>query len=182
MRKLKKFLPISILILFSLTLGGCLPKKETEKEPFAESTGETFEEGGETVLPQGKGEQSYTFKALKAAIALGIPLKCGYQVGDVEYEGYVKGKQWRGKIQTSDGKTGEVIMKDNCMYSWTEETKMGVKMCFEEDMWETDEYQEAAPGIEYHCLPAAVTDAQFNPPSGINFMDISQMGQQGMGA
>jgi len=118
------------------------------------------------------------FSTLKAAIDLGVPLKCSYSVNGNEYEGYVKGKQWRGKIKTAEGQVGEVIMKDNCMWSWGNQEKQGMKTCFEEtedgDVWD----QDTTVGIEYNCMPAAVTDAEFTPPADIQFMDLDQMMQQ----
>lgn len=175
---MKKFLGFFIVIVLALTLGGCslVAKKTQEKggEP-----GPVTEESGETV-PQGKGEESYTFKALKAAIELGIPLKCSYKVGDVEYSGYIKGRKWRGKMDSGDGRITEVIMKDNCMYSWSEGEQTGMKMCFEQDMWENEEYQQPdqVQEIDYFCAPAVVSDAQFDPPANINFMDTFQQMQQ----
>ena len=123
--------------------------------------------------------KTYTAKGIQAVIELGIPMKCTYKIGDMEYEGYVKGKQWRGKMQFGDGRQGEVIMKDNCMWSWGDKDVQGVKMCFEptedgQDMW-NDPQQDTVIDFDYQCRPAAITDAQFNPPANINFMDMDQM-------
>ena len=162
-----KKLYLTILIVAALVLGGCnLFKKSTTSE-------------GEVSLPQ-ESKKNYTFETLKAAIKLGIPLKCSYEVGEVEYEGYVKGKQWRGKMKISGGKVGEVILgKDNCMYSWEEGGTTGMKMCFEEDIWENEEYEQTTSDIEYRCMPTVVTDAKFTPPSNINFMDLGGVNNLG---
>ena len=71
-------------------------------------------------------------------------------------------------------------MKDKCMYSWEENKTQGMKMCFEKDPWEQDnpQYKEQA-NVEYICLPALVDDGKFVPPANINFMDLSQLEQQG---
>ena len=121
-----------------------------------------------------------SFATLKAAVDLGIPMKCTYKVEGYEYEGYIKGEKWRGKVKSADGNIGEVIMKDNCMWSWTTETEQGVKMCFEEAEGEEDVWsqQDTTPDIDYNCLPTAITDSRFDPPGNINFLDMDQMIQQ----
>jgi len=113
---------------------------------------------------------------LKAAVQLGVPMKCKYQVNGMEYEGHVKGKKWRGKMKYPDGRQGEVIMKDNCMWSWSDNDKQGITMCFEpteddQDMWDQPE-GATAPDIDYNCSPTVITDAMFTPPSDINFSDL----------
>ncbi len=170
-----KNLLVFFLIFLALALGGCdLVAKKTEQK--AGEAGPAAEEARE--VP--KGEESYTFKALKAAIELGIPLKCSYKVGEVEYTGYIKGRNWRGKMDSGDGRITEVIMKDNCMYSWMEGEQTGMKMCFEEDMWESEGYQQPTQTqeIDYFCTPAVVGNSQFEPPANVNFMDTSQQMQQ----
>ena len=59
-------------------------------------------------------------------------MKCTYKVEGNEYESFIKGENYRGKIKTAEGKTGEVIMKNNCMWTWTVEEAQGIKTCFEE--------------------------------------------------
>jgi len=122
--------------------------------------------------------KSYTAKGLKAVIDLGIPMKCSYRVGDMEYEGYVKGQQWRGHIQLPNGNQAEIIFKDNCMWSW-DAKKQGTKMCFEpteegETIWDEPQ-QGTTMDLDYQCRPAAITDAKFVPPTDVNFMDLDQM-------
>lgn len=160
---MKKILPIAVIVI--VLAGGAyflLGKKEVGKN-------------GSIV------NKLQSFTSLKAAIALGIPMKCTYKVEGNEYEGYIKGKQWRGKMKSQDGKVGEVILKDNCMWSWTSEETQGLKMCFEpeegqEDVWD----QQDTQGIEYNCMPSAITDAKFDPPSTVKFLNLQEMMQQGM--
>ena len=133
------------------------------------------------------GDKAYTFSALKAAVDLGVPLKCSYQVDGNSYEGYVKGKQWRGMMSMADGKVGEVIVKDNCSWSWQQGDSQGSKYCFEPtepvegeetpgDVWEQTEDEENP--VEYHCEPALVTDDKFTPPANIQFADMNQVMNQ----
>jgi len=122
--------------------------------------------------------KNYTAKGIKAVIDLGIPMKCSYKVGEMEYEGYVKGQQWRGHIQLPNGNQGEIIFKDNCMWSW-DDKKQGTKMCFEpteegETLWDNPQ-QGTDMDLDYQCRPAAITDAKFTPPTDVNFMDLDDM-------
>ncbi|MFC1627331.1 hypothetical protein ACFL18_02095 [Patescibacteria group bacterium] len=157
MSNLKKLLPI-LAIVAVVGVGAVLLKNKGVAVPGISKT--------------------YTAKGIKAIVDLGVPVKCSYQVGEMEYEGYVKGKQYRGKMQYPDGKQGEVIMKDECMWSWSETDGQGIKMCFPptedgEDIWDNPE--NANVDINYLCRPAAITDAQFVPPANINFMDMDDM-------
>ena len=80
--------------------------------------------------------------------------KCTYQVDGNQYEGYIKGKNYRGKIE-SEGKIGEVIMQDNCMWTWNTGETQGMKMCYELDeadstLW--GEVDENTEGISHGCV------------------------------
>jgi hypothetical protein len=131
----------------------------------------------------GEAGESFTGK-LKAVVALGTPMKCTYQQGDLTGTGYIKGKKYYGELAQGD-KKGYVIMKDNCMWSWSTDEPQGVKMCFEEDIFEESEEAEGVVPVEaeYHCAPAVFSDSKFDPPANINFMDMDQMMQdmEGMG-
>lgn len=114
---------------------------------------------------------------LKAAVELGVSMKCSYEVDGVEYSGVIKGRQYKGKVKMQDGKEGNVLMKENCMYTWSDLASQGVKICFEENdqsVWEQSEgtAPEGTAPVNYTCYPALVPDSEFNLPSGVNFMDI----------
>jgi len=118
--------------------------------------------------------------ALKDAVKLGIAMKCTYKVEGNEYESFIKGENYRGKIKTAEGKTGEIIIKNNCMWTWSEGEAQGMKICFEEsDLEMTNIWEQPqgafGPDIAYTCLPTVVTDAKFTLPSNVNFMDIDEM-------
>ena len=135
---------------------------------------------------------SETFSGtLKEAISLGVGMKCTYNVGGYEYEGYIKGENYRGKMMTAEGKTGTVIVKDDCMWTWEEGDTEGLKICYTETetvegeevngeggVW--DQPSAAGSGVDYNCVPAAVSDAQFTPPATVNFLDPTEM-IEGMG-
>lgn len=120
---------------------------------------------------------------LKEAVALGVGMKCTYNVEGNEYAGYVKGENYRGSMKNVEGQVGEVIVKDNCMWTWSEDQVQGVKMCFEEteaaetesvSIWDREEVGAAAE-VAYSCMPYAVSDSQFTPPSDVQFMDMESI-------
>jgi hypothetical protein len=131
-------------------------------------------------LTQKVSESTPFSGSLKAAVALGVPMRCTYEENGAEFTGILKGRQYKGSVTMQDGTEGTIIMKDNCMYTWSDVDNQGIKTCFEEDevdMWEQSEgsASEGSEPINYTCRPAAVTDAEFNLPSGVNFMDIDAM-------
>jgi hypothetical protein len=138
-----------------------------------------FGRGGGAVpgVPGTGGDQPFS-GTLKAAVAMGVPMKCTYTVEGAEYEGYIKGEQYMGKVKVGD-KMGSVIVKDNCMWSWEEGATQGVKLCFEpeegseETIWDSSDTAEL--NMSYTCRPAAVTDSQFEPPNDVQFMDLDSM-------
>ena len=178
---MKKIVTLLGIVSLAILLGGC----------------SLFQKGGLGQAGKGVTGQGPFTGSLQAAIKLGVPMKCTYKIEDQEMEGWIKGQQYRGKVKNQEGKTGEVLMKDNCMWAWSEDEGKGVKMCFDleegKDMWdpeawgmEGEEYQDMAPpDVEYHCVPTVVTDAKFNPPDEVEFMDLTQMMEgmmQGMDA
>jgi len=127
---------------------------------------------------------------LAAAVKLGVPMKCSYSIdGEMESEGYIKGKNYRGKMTAEQGKIAEVIMKDNCMWNWDEDTKEGVKFCFENEegntMWgdfDEEDFENVElpegyepPDMEYDCKPAIIADSKFIPPSDVEFVDMQEI-------
>lgn len=165
MRELKKLLPIIVVLVVIAAGAYFLTQKKSQSLPGGES--ETFS------------------GTLQSAIALGVPLKCSYTVEGNEYEGLVKGENYRGKIKSAQGQISEVIVKDNCIWTWSESEAQGIKTCVEEsevetesgDIWSQSEAAGTAD-VTYTCLPAAVDDTQFEPPAGIEFTDLNSMLQQ----
>ena len=113
--------------------------------------------------------------SLKAAVALGVPMKCSYEVNGAEYSGIVKGKQYKGKATMQDGKEGNIIMKDNCMYAWSDEDSQGLKTCYDVEEIDIWEQPEGEMPVGYVCYPTVATDADFALPSGVEFMDLEAM-------
>jgi hypothetical protein len=114
--------------------------------------------------------------SLKAAVALGIPLKCTYTVKGMEATGYIKGRQYYGEIKT-EGEDGYVILQDTCMWTWNATTKEGMTMCMDEedeanDIWDFD---EAEIDSDYSCFPSLVSDSMFEPPNDIHFVNMDSL-------
>ena len=164
---MKKVLPIVLVVIVVGIVGFFLMNRgdggvSIDKTPAGLNEGETFT------------------GSLIDAVKLGVAMKCTYEVEGNEYEGYVKGTNYRGKMTTAEGEIMEVIVKDNCMWSWSEEENQGIKTCFEETEMEAEEggiweQSGASADINYRCVPAAVTDAQFTPPANTEFMDLDSM-------
>jgi hypothetical protein len=165
-----------VVVALAVVLSGCslLPQKT---QPAGESAG-----GQEEIS---SSDEAFTGK-LKAAVALGVPMKCSYKIDNDSYgTGYVKGRKYYGEM-TNDGEEGRIIMVDECMWTWRPGDAQGVKMCFtptegEESIWDME--TEDAPtaqgvsNVDYSCVPAIVADSKFNPPADISFMNVDQMMQ-----
>lgn len=125
---------------------------------------------------------------LKAAVELGLPMKCTYEANGAKGEGVIKGKQYAGQM-SMEGKMGNVIIKEECMWSWEDGAESGIKTCFdtssmegeegeESSFWDFEQNQNAA-NQNYTCFPTVVTDAAFTPPANVKFLDLDQMMQSG---
>jgi hypothetical protein len=126
-------------------------------------------------LTQKFSEKSPFTGSLKAAVALGVPMKCTYEQNGAEYSGIIKGRQYKGTATMPDGKEGNIIMKDNCMYTWSDEDNQGMKVCYEESEFDIWEQSDEEMPIGYVCHPTVATDADFNLPSGVTFMDLDAL-------
>jgi len=171
----KKLLPIAIIVVVVLIFAFLVLRQKSSNQ----NTTNPVQEAAENVAQ--KAEETFV-GSLKLAIEKGVSMKCTYKVGESEFEGYLKSKMWRGKMTSANGDVAEVILKDNCMWSWNsaDKLKQGAKICFEEedqegekkDVWEESGVNN--PDIEYTCLPATISDDKFNPPTDINFIDLNQ--------
>lgn len=169
---MRKALPI--IIVFSLFLSGCTltGNKNNQENPSQEQSQES--------------NQEQTFSgSFTEAVRKGIGLKCTYQIEEHTSEGYIKGKKYRGKIQ-SQGKVSQVIMKDNCMWVWDEGQDQGFKTCYEpeeadETLWgdsgDSESTEINTPQGQYKCKPAVIGEDKFTPPADIKFMDLQEMMQ-----
>jgi len=177
----KKNLPLIIVgavVLVGLGIGGWmfLGKGKQEAPAPAEVEEETA---------PAEEEKGFTGK-LKDALTLGQSMKCTWKQDEDNFAtSYIKDSKIRTEV-TQAGTKMHSIMADDCNYSWEEGKTQGLKICFEPEE-EEEEAEEVAPeeatvetpDYEYNCSPAVVSDSMFNPPTSINFMDMSQMMQVG---
>jgi hypothetical protein len=165
---MKKFLPIIVIIAVVVLAGGAAWMFLGKGKGGVTLPGGIKKEAGQT------GE-AFTGK-LKDAIAKGIPMKCSYTQGGNSGTSYIKGSKVYGEI-TGQGKQGYVIMVDKCMWSWNKGETQGIKMCFEENVWDTEDTEtgSAPTEAEYNCSPTIISDSQFNPPGNVKFMTMEEM-------
>ncbi|KKQ95538.1 MAG: hypothetical protein UV74_C0001G0043 [Candidatus Woesebacteria bacterium GW2011_GWB1_43_14] len=132
-----------------------------------------------TVTEGGYSDSNPFTGTLKAAVALGIPMKCTYEEGGVEYESVIQGKRFKGSVAT-EGETSSIIMLDNCIYSWSKGTTDGIKMCFSEedtDIWDANNTESEAPTADLpdnlKCYPTTVGAGEFSLPSEVSFREFN---------
>lgn len=142
----------------------------------------------ETVAPQKTNEVSES-KSLRDLLASGIAQKCTYSTN-------VDGAASEGVTFTSNGKVrsdftfteGDKITKTHMIndgkvsYVWTDETKTGFKMIFDNTNPETDTQSVSVQGgtdwdekFDYKCVPSIIDDSTFTPPSDVEFTDFANL-------
>lgn len=169
----KKIIPIVAVVV---VIGAALLLLVNKNEPSS-NVGEDSQNSQESMAEKFTG-------SLKEAIALGVGMKCTYEVDGVSYEGYVKGQNYSGSVKTADGQTGKVIVKDDCVWSWSTDSDQGVKVCYNpeevetdsESVWDQEDMIDA--NTVYNCNAAAVSDSEFTPPATVNFIDMDEMMKQ----
>lgn len=181
---MKKILPIIVIVLIVGGLGAYLV---TRKETLPTDEGQTEEI--EQMQEEQEAEEKTYSGTLEKIMGLGVSLKCTWSQGE-DYSGisWVKGDKFYSEIN-SQGQTSQVIFKDDCMWTWSDAQEQGVKMCFQPEEAEemisgerepTEGGQTMPADVDYNCQPAVFTDAKFNPPNDVQFMDLDEM-MQGMG-
>ena len=115
--------------------------------------------------------------SLQEMVAKNVSMRCDYNDGQGSgWTGYIKGKNYYAEGVTN-GKKGYVLMKDTCMWSWSDDEVQGVTMCWdkedvEDSMWENPGQYG---GNEYNCVPTVIADSKFKVPEKISFMDMNQL-------
>ena len=105
-------------------------------------------------------------------------MKCTLSEGDTSTIFYIKGGELRGSVTTNSGEM-EYIIRDNCYYYWGGGIEQGYKMCWDPTDADAPNWEESMQAAKemYNCQPTTISDSMFNPPSGVNFVDLSQYGQ-----
>jgi hypothetical protein len=193
------------LLVLAVIVSGCMSSETTtttdEPTPTTvKTTGQTQSNDAPTTTAAKPGTPTTTVKEsggiladMAAAVSSGLGYKCTYTYEDITSEGWVKGEKYYFTSATAQGK-GYVISDGTWMYTWADNSPEGVKFNIDQmkefsknkpqgqgGYSDPQKTWEAATHIQ--CVPAAITDATFSPPSGITFKDMGEMLKQlqGMG-
>jgi len=163
--KKSKSLLFLLLALSVFFLAGCAPKKPTTPT----QTKETQE------------QKSGFFESIKDAMAKSLSLQCDYSVNEIKSTVYIKGKSLRSETDTQ-GKKIYVIIKEDKLWSWNDKEKNGLIIDLSERQIEAQSGQkneeEIIKEVEEHkqnCRQTIISDSLFNPPTNIEFQDLSEM-------
>lgn len=174
--KMKKILPfvlVGILVIAGVVLGSRFLLKKSivqpeffEEEPPAKPTEKEAEE---------KPEEENLVNSLKDALSLGKSVKCTWKKDEKNYgTAQIKNNKSYSEV-TAEGRKMYSIFVDNCTYTWVEAENQGVKFCVEPGEKETVSEPETSswetPDISYSCTPSIISEAIFNPPSEVEFIN-----------
>jgi len=130
---------------------------------------------------------------IKDLIAQNVPLQCSFnhqsEAGETTGKVYLSGQNVRGDFTMTqpDGQTLDsfMIRKDDYAYVWGSALPQGTKLKIEdpEDFMASSENDDQSFNLEnqdvdYSCKPWLVNSSIFNPPSDIEFVDLSETMQQ----
>jgi len=140
----------------------------------------------ETVKPETKSEEFSG--TLAQAMKLGVPMKCEWQTSEGSGESYVKGKDMYLKTMMQ-GKTGYMVKIGDCVHTWSEGQKQGVKFCQAPEAitpeeadkpadWQPDSGSYKAEGVDwnvqYKCRPDIFSGNRFELPADVRFLDMAE--------
>ena len=116
------------------------------------------------------------------ALKVGTAQKCTWSFEGDSATFYLKGTKYFGEVTTQAAGKFSYIYRDSCTYYWQEGQSQGMKFCVtpaEGEEYDASNLEDAnisstALGYEYSCQPAVITDSRFTPPSGVDFLDLSQ--------
>ncbi|MBU0570089.1 hypothetical protein KKB40_04940 [Patescibacteria group bacterium] len=174
----KKYLPIIIAIaVVGLGVGVYSVSRGPEQTNISTQEGEKVTETNED-------ENGGFVGSLKDALKSGATMKCGWKDDAGNYsETYIKTNKIYHKM-VAEGRTGYMIAKDKCVWSWSGESNQGMKICYDEDIMEDGELPTEGgvntQGYEFNCIPSMVADSVFEAPSDISFIDPMDLIPEGM--
>lgn len=133
----------------------------------------------ETNTTQTTEEKTTVFGSIKDAMSKSLSLKCEYKNGETTIVAYIKGDSVRVDSLGGENNTGNVIMKDNKLWSWDDKEGEGIIMPLAQP---TGEQKSGSEQIiadlekeKQYCHTAVVADSMFIPPTNIKFQDLSDM-------
>ncbi|MEK9178763.1 MAG: hypothetical protein AAB801_03215 [Patescibacteria group bacterium] len=159
-----------------LGLGGILFYNQSKKAQPIPSTETAKEETKESP------------RTLSGLLAQGTSQECSFSYDDPK-DGSTKGVTFVTKnkvradldITDSKGKLSAVsIIRDgDTNYIWGTELESGIKLTLSEEEFETNEQiqgsLDANKDVDYKCKGWIVDNSKFNPPSNIDFLDLSNL-------
>ncbi len=175
---MKKIVPIIVIIFLLIGAAGYL---------FFTQKGKSSGLSGDTATqPKSVAEQG--FVSIREAIAKKISLKCEYpdDKGNI-VTSYIKGEMVRVMGYLSgEGDQGNMLMRDNKLYIWDDQTKKGTMMMLSQPTGIqsaeksnqttslTDKKTETIENMEKYknyCKVEAVADSVFTVPTDVQFID-----------
>jgi len=148
------------------------------------------------------GNSGSMFSSLTDLIASGVPQECSFSSDDPEYgsssgKSYVSGEKMRTDFSSTDPDgvktSGTMIMDGTYMYTWTDDTKEGMKMKIEptkevEEVeitgkverpdWMDESGFDPDEKVDYSCKPWLPNNAVFIPPADVKLVDFSEQMKQ----
>lgn len=141
----------------------------------------------------GKQPRGSVVSSIKDALSKSLTLKCEYpdEQGNKTVT-YIKGGAVRAVTTSAAGVKGNVLLKENTMYTWEEGKKEGMMFKMEaeamaeakEDVKEMEksdsdenqrtEYLNKLEQYKDYCKPATVSGSLFNPPADVKFVDLQE--------
>lgn len=171
---MKKTFQLSLIVLSVFLLGGCTLKKTNDQ-----------------VQDKTQTKQS-KIMSLKDLISSGMAQKCTWsfeegQDNKMTGQILVKGKKFN---QTSivDGPQGQIefrsVSDGEYVYSWSDNPAAG-NMAFKMKLEESENQSSDNPGqinwenqYDFDCNSTVLSDSDFNPPQGIEFIDMNDFAEQ----
>ncbi len=170
------YLLLAVIIL-SLVILGCskasapAQKNVQSTDSSSDSSGSAESSGDETEIPK--------FTTLKQVMKLGTSFECDFDQDGITINTKIKGENFASKAASSEGIVNSIV-KGKMMYTWVEGQRQGYKMNLE-DVEKTPQavpkaqpnYDEEIPDLD--CRSASISDSTFNPPSNVEFQDMSEL-------
>ncbi|MFA9288981.1 MAG: hypothetical protein ACEQSA_03825 [Weeksellaceae bacterium] len=186
---MKKNLPVilGIIIILIAVISGAVLMQRSNNQMVGEDKPIQPAEGG-----------TANMKSLQELMAMGKNQKCTFEYNDpnggIEGTTYISASNVRSDFNNTDkdGKTsnGGMITDGDFMYTWTSDSKEGVKTAITDDMQKTveeerekfmqnpDTYMDPNQKVEYDCANWNPDVKVFTPPADIKFTDYSVQMQQ----
>ncbi len=173
-----KFVIAGAVIIVLLLVGGGVYLGLSKSKPASPKT---------TVTATPKATQSTALGTLKSLLASGKSQSCNFSYPDNSATGtyYFDGNKFAGNfsLKEQDGKTltGNTVSDGTYVYVWTSNSPSGIKMKLDTAINETPlpSAQNQNQGVDlnqkvnYKCSPWTADNSKFQPPSNIQFTDMS---------